>query len=230
MGKMRAKAKFIIFIAAVVGLAFAFRLTPLAKYFTQEGILTFLASIRREWWGPIAFILIYAVGCIVALPGSVLTLAGGAVFGTLWGTIYNVIASNLGSTLAFFTARFLGRDFIKGLVKNGRLAQFDEKIGKSGFKAIFRLRLIPIVPFNGLNFGSGLSSVRYRDYFTGSLLGMLPGTFIYTYFADALLEGVQGSSQKAFLNLAVASSLLILISFLPSIYKKIKEEDAYGKV
>lgn len=214
------KAKFIAFIMAIVGLAFAFRFTPLAKYFTQENILAFLQSVRREWWGPIAFILIYAIGCVVALPGSVLTLTGGAVFGTFLGTIFNVIASNFGSTLAFFTARSLGRDFIKGLLKGGKLAQFDEQVQKSGFKAIFRLRLIPVVPFNGLNFGAGLSSVRYGDYFWGSFLGMLPGTFIYTYFADALLKGAQGANQKAILNMVIASALLIGISFLPSFYKK----------
>ena len=141
-----------------------------------------------------------------------------------------MIASNLGATLAFFAARYLGRDFVKGFLKSGKLAQLDEQIGKSGFKTIFRLRLIPIVPFNGLNFGAGFSAVRYRDYLLASVIGMLPGTFIYTYFADALLKGVQGANQKAFLNLTVAGILLILISFLPSIYKKIKGANSYGSV
>jgi len=78
------------------------------------------------------------------------------------------------------------------------------------------------VPFNGLNFGSGFSSVRFKDYALGTVLGMIPGCFVYTYFADALLSGVTGASQKAFINLAVAGTLLILLSFLPSILKKLK--------
>jgi uncharacterized membrane protein YdjX (TVP38/TMEM64 family) len=192
----------------------------LVIFFTQQNALTFLEAIRGQWWGPVVFVLIYAAACVVALPGWILTLAGGAVFGLLWGTVLNVVASNLGASLAFFTARFLGRDFVKDLMKKGKLAEFDEQINRSGFKTIFRLRLIPLVPFNGLNFGSGLSSVRYRDYFLGSLLGMFPGTFIYTYFASALLEGVQGVHQKAWLNLIFASALLIFISFLPSIVKR----------
>ncbi|MBI2166946.1 MAG: TVP38/TMEM64 family protein [Candidatus Omnitrophica bacterium] len=226
---MDKKIKFAVLVVGLAAVFAIFRWSPAAEWLTKENILGFLGIIRGEWWGPAVFILIYAVGCVVALPGSILTLAGGAVFGTAWGTVYNVVASNLGATLAFLAARTLGRDFVKGFLKGGRLAEFDEAIGRSGFKTIFRLRLIPVVPFNGLNFGAGFSAVRYRDYLTGSFLGMLPATFIYTYFADALLEGVTGAGQKAFLNLALAGALLVLVSFLPSIYKTIKER-TNGKV
>lgn len=224
------KWKFVILVAILIVFAVLFRFTPLSEYLNKEHVLSFLNSIRGNWWGSLVFILIYAVGCVIALPGSILTFAGGAVFGTVWGTVYNVIASNLGATLAFLAARHLGRDFVQGLMKNGKLAKLDKEIEKSGFKTIFRLRLIPIVPFNGLNFGSGFSSVRYRDYFWGSLLGMLPATFIYTYFSDALLQGVATASRQAFINLAFAAVLLIFISFLPAIYRKIKGANSSGKI
>ena len=227
---MNKKMKFFFLFAFLLAVGVGVRFSPLSQFFEKESILAFMQSIRNEWWGPVVFILIYGIGCVFALPGSLLTLAGGAVFGVFWGTVYNVLASNLGASLAFVAARFLGRDFIEGLLKNGKLADFDKEIQRSGFKTIFRLRLIPVVPFNGLNFGSGLLSVKYRDYLSGSFLGMLPGTFIFTYFADALLQGVQGANQKAFLNLCVASILLILISFLPSIYKKLKGANSYGSV
>ncbi len=227
---MNKKMKFFFLFAFLLAVGIGVRFSLLSQFFEKESILAFMQSIRNEWWGPVVFILIYGIGCVFALPGSLLTLAGGAVFGVFWGTVYNVLASNLGASLAFVAARFLGRDFIEGLLKNGKLADFDKEIQRSGFKTIFRLRLIPVVPFNGLNFGSGLSSVKYRDYLLGSFLGMLPGTFIFTYFADALLQGVQGANQKAFLNLCVASILLILISFLPSIYKKLKGANSYGSV
>lgn len=226
---MNKNLKFIVFVFILVLAVVIFRFTPLAQFISKDSILSFLQTIRDEWWGPVVFILIYGVGCVIALPGSLLTLAGGAVFGVFWGTVYNALAANFGASLAFFTARCLGRDFIRGLLKSGKLADFDKGIQNSGFKTIFRLRLIPIVPFNGLNFGAGLSSVKYRDYLAGSFLGMLPGTFIYTYFADALLKGVQGANQKALLNLLIASLLLILGSFLPAIYKRIQGA-RYGKV
>ncbi len=226
---MNKNLKFIIFIFVLALAVAIFRFTPLAQVVSKDNILSFFQTIRHEWWGPAVFILIYGIGCVIALPGSLLTLTGGAVFGVFWGTVYNVLAANFGASLAFFAARYLGRDFIQGILKSGKLADFDKGIQSSGFKTIFRLRLIPVVPFNGLNFGAGLSSVKYRDYFLGSFLGMLPGTFIYTYFADALLQGVQGANQKALLNLLAASALLILISFLPSIYKRIKGA-AHGSV
>lgn len=219
---MNKKRKFITLVFVLILTALLFKLTPLAGFVSKDNILSFLESIKQEWWGPVIFILIYSAGCALALPGSLLTLTGGAVFGTLLGTVYNVLAANLGASLAFFAARYLGRDFIQGFLQSGKLADFDRQIKEAGFKTIFRLRLIPVIPFNGLNFGAGLSSVKYQDYFFGSLLGMLPGTFIYTYFADALLQGVTGANQKALINLLAASALLIFISFFPAIYKKIK--------
>ncbi len=228
MSVMGNKAKFVLLIAILAVTAMLFRWTPMAQYASKESLLSFLQAIRGEWWGSALFIVMYAIGCVLALPGSLLTLAGGAVFGTVGGTVYNVIASNLGATLAFLAARYLGKDFVQGLMKGGKLAKLDEQLGKSGFAMIFRLRLIPVMPFNGLNFGSGFSSIKYKDYLLGSFLGMLPGTFIYTYFADALLQGVKAANRKAFLNLIVACVLLIALSFLPSLYKKLKGAKAHG--
>lgn len=213
--------KFIVLLMIIGGAFFAFRYTSLSQYTQKDRLLDLLTQLRGQWWGPIGFILIYGIGCVLALPGSLLTLCGGAIFGVAWGTIYNILASNLGATLAFFMARYFGRDFISRFMK-GRVEAFDEKVASHGFRFIFTLRLIPLIPFNGLNLGSGLSKIKYRDYLLGSVLGMLPGTFIYTYFADALLKGATGSEKRAYINLIIASSLLILISLVPSIYKKLK--------
>ncbi|ODS32246.1 MAG: hypothetical protein SCARUB_02640 [Candidatus Scalindua rubra] len=222
--------KFAILIIIIAGAFFAFRYTPLSQYTQKETLLDLLSRLREHWWGPVGFIIIYGIGCVFALPGSLLTLCGGAIFGVAWGTFYNILASNLGATLAFLMARYFGRDFVARLMR-GRIESFDEKVVNHGFRFIFTLRLIPLVPFNGLNFGSGLSRIKYRDYLLGSVLGMLPGTFIYTYFADALLGGVTGSRERAFTNLIIASSLLILISLVPTIYKKFRKSKIIeGKV
>ncbi|MHC4183478.1 MAG: TVP38/TMEM64 family protein [Planctomycetota bacterium] len=217
--------KFVILLIIIAGAFFAFRYTSLSQYTQKEALLNLLTRFREHWWGPVGFILIYGVGCVVAFPGSLLTLCGGAIFGVAWGTFYNILASNLGATLAFLMARYFGRDFVSRFMK-GRIESFDEKVATHGFRFIFTLRLIPLVPFNGLNLGSGLSKIKYRDYLLGSVLGMLPGTFIYTYFADALLGGVTGSGKKAMTNLIIASSLLILISLVPTIYKKFRKAKA----
>ncbi len=229
MKDKKAILKFIILLMVIGGAFFAFRYTSLSQYTQKDRLLELLTQLRGHWWGPIGFIFFYGIGCIVALPGSLLTLCGGAIFGVAWGTIYNILASNLGATLAFFMARYFGRDFVSRFTK-GRVEAFDEKVAEHGLRFIFTLRLIPIVPFNGLNLGSGLSKIKYRDYLLGSALGMLPGTFIYTYFADALLKGVTGSGKRAYFNLIIASALLILISFVPSLYKRFKKsKDIAGR-
>lgn len=215
--------KFVILLGIIGGAFFTFRYTSLSQYSKKDTLLSLLTQLRAHWWGPIGFILIYGIGCMVALPGSLLTLCGGAIFGVAKGTAYNVLASNLGATLAFLMARYFGRDFVSRFMK-GRIKAFDEKVASHGFRFIFTLRLIPLVPFNGLNLGSGLSKIKYRDYLLGSVLGMLPGTFIYTYFADALLKGATGSGKRALTNLIIASSLLILISSVPTLYNKFKKQ------
>lgn len=222
MKDKKAILKFVVLLMVIGGAFFAFRYTFLSQYTQKDSLLNLLTQLREHWWGPIGFIFIYGIGCVLALPGSLLTLCGGAIFGVTWGTIYNILASNLGATLAFLMARYFGRDFISRFMK-GRVEAFDEKVASHGFRFIFTLRLIPLIPFNGLNLGSGLSKIKYRDYLLGSVLGMLPGTFIYTYFADALLKGATGSGKRAYINLIIASALLILISFVPSLYKKLKE-------
>jgi uncharacterized membrane protein YdjX (TVP38/TMEM64 family) len=176
--KKRGTKRFILFLLILVMAFLLFRLTSLNNFVQKGNLLIFLSSIKKEWWGPTIFILIYGISCVIALPGLVLTLAGGAIFGTFLGTIYNIIASNIGASLAFFLARFLGQEFVASFLKGGKLASFDDKMAKNGFKTIFRLRLIPVIPFNGLNFGAGFSHIKYRDYLLGSMLGMLPATFI----------------------------------------------------
>jgi len=121
---MNKVTKFVILVTVIAVAGFVIRYTPLSQYFTKEHILTFLESLRGEWWGPIVFIVIYSVGCVVAFPGSVLTLAGGAVFGTVRGTLYNAVASNLGASLAFFAARYLGR---AGLTEEEAKKEYGEK-------------------------------------------------------------------------------------------------------
>lgn len=214
--------KFIALIAVLVFSFFLIRWTPLGQYFVKERLLAFFASLKGHWWGPVVFILIYGAGCVFAFPGSVLTLSGGAIFGVFLGTIYNFTGACLGASLSFFMARHLGREFVSGFLKGGKLSQLDAGIEKNGLKTIFRLRLIPVLPFNALNFASGLSKIKYRDYILGTMGGILPGSFIYTYFASALLGGVQGAGRKAILNLIAASALLIFVSFLPAIIKKLK--------
>ncbi|MBI4641485.1 MAG: TVP38/TMEM64 family protein [Candidatus Tectomicrobia bacterium] len=220
-GKSRAITKFAILVMALLFTFLIVRYTSFGHYTTKEYLLVTFTALKGNRSAPPLFILLYAVGCVVAIPGSILTIVAGGIFGTLWGGIYTVMASNLGAGLAFFMAKLLGREFVESFTR-GRLKAFDEEAAKHGLRVIFTLRLIPLFPFNAINFGAGLSGIRYRDFLIGSIFGMLPGTFIYTYFADSLINGDPASSQKAILHTILSASLLILLSLVPMFYKKLK--------
>jgi uncharacterized membrane protein YdjX (TVP38/TMEM64 family) len=147
--------------------------------------------------GPIAFVVGYAVAVIAFIPGSALTLAGGAVFGVAQGTLLVFVAALLGSTGAFLVARHLARDAIeRRIAGDDRFAAIDREIGGQGRKIVLLLRLSPIFPFNLLNYGLGLTRVSLVDYVTAGV-GMLPGTLLYVYLGSAASQAVAGAGGAA---------------------------------
>lgn len=141
-------------------------------------------------FGPIAFILGYAVAVIAFVPGSALTLAAGTIFGVAKGTALVFVAALLGSTGAFLVARHGARAAIeKRIAGDARFAAIDRAIGTQGRKIVFLLRLSPIFPFNLLNYGLGLTRVRLLDYVIAGV-GMLPGSLLYVYLGSAAGEAL----------------------------------------
>jgi uncharacterized membrane protein YdjX (TVP38/TMEM64 family) len=133
-------------------------------------------------WGPLVFTLGYVVAAVAFVPGSLLTLAAGAIWGIFPGVPYVFIAAVLGSSAAFLVARYVARAAIeRRLVGNARFAAIDRAVGAQGRKFVFLLRLSPVFPFNLLNYALGLTSVRFGDFVIASI-GMLPGTFLYVYY------------------------------------------------
>ncbi len=131
--------------------------------------------------GPFVFILGYAVAVVAFVPGSLLTLAAGAIFGLVEGTIYVFLAATVGATGAFLIARHGARATIERRIEGDpRFAAIDRAIGREGRKIVFLLRLSPVFPFNLLNYSLGLTKVRLGDYLV-ACLGMLPGTLLYVY-------------------------------------------------
>ena len=131
--------------------------------------------------GPIVFVAGYVAATVAFIPGSVLTLAAGAIFGLGQGVLYAMIGATAGSSLAFLLARSVAREAIAQRVAgNPRFAAIDRAVGREGFKIVLLLRLSPVFPFNMLNYGLGLTNVRFVDYVIASV-GMLPGSLLYTY-------------------------------------------------
>jgi uncharacterized membrane protein YdjX (TVP38/TMEM64 family) len=141
-------------------------------------------------WGPLVFVLGYALAVVAFVPGSALTLASGAIFGVTKGTVLVFAAALLGSSAAFLLARHGARAAIeKRIAGDARFAAIDRAIGAQGRKIVFLLRLSPIFPFNLLNYALGLTRVRFSDYVIAGI-GMLPGTLLYVYLGSAAGEVV----------------------------------------
>lgn len=148
-------------------------------------------------WGPVVFIAGYALATVAFIPGSILTLAAGAIFGLVQGTLFVFLGAWIGSALAFLVARYLARSPIeRRLANNSRFSTIDQAVQKQGLKIVFLLRLSPIFPYNLLNYALGLTKIRFSDYLIASI-GMIPGTFLYVYYGKALgsLAAVAGGAQ-----------------------------------
>lgn len=138
-------------------------------------------------WGPVAYIGVYVVGAILLIPGSVLTLAAGAIFGLVRGTALVLVGATLGAAAAFLVARYLARGYVERRISLGRLAAVDRALARNGLRLVFLLRLTPLVPYSLLNYSMGLTGVRFRDFLLGSA-GMLPGTVLYVYYGKVAGE------------------------------------------
>lgn len=172
--------------------------------------------------GPVLFILIYAIGTLFFLPGSVLTLAGGALFGPVLGTFYNLTGATIGATLAFLVARYVASNWVEQKT-GGRLKQLKEGVEGEGWRFVAFLRLVPLFPFNLLNYALGLTRIKLSHYIIASYLCMLPGAMAYTYLGYAGREAVAGGSgviQKGLLALA----LLALVAFLPRLIGRLRQK------
>ncbi|WP_017660242.1 TVP38/TMEM64 family protein [Baaleninema simplex] len=131
-----------------------------------------------------AFILLYIAATVAFLPGSVLTLGAGVVFGVVFGSIYVFIAATLGSTLAFLVGRYIARGWVaKKIAGNPKFAAIDDAVGREGLKIVLLTRLSPVFPYNLLNYAYGLTNVSLKDYVIGAV-GMIPGTVMYVYIGS----------------------------------------------
>ena len=203
---------FLLFIVAAIGLV---RYSPLKDYLTAEALQQFLNTAGI--WAPVVFVLVYAGGVCLFIPGTLLTGLGAAIFGAYWGFVYVWVGAMIGASLAFFIGRFLGRDFAASLIGN-RLGKYDEAIRRNGFATVLYLRLV-YFPFTPMNFGMGLTSVGFRDYLLGTGLGILVGTFIFTFFIGTLKEVWVSGDWGRLLSFKVFFSIALFIGsfFIPKV-------------
>lgn len=182
----------VVTVASVIILS---RFVDVQQAFRQA--LTWISDLGAM--GPLVFVLFYIMACVLLLPGSILTLGAGAVFGVIKGTLIVSIASTAGATCAFLVGRYLARDWVGAhIAGNDRFKAIDEAVGAEGWKVVGLTRLSPIFPFNLLNYAFGLTRVRLQDYVLASWIGMLPGTVLYVYIGSLAGDlAVLGSAERS---------------------------------
>jgi len=224
MPKNRRKAvmKAILLLIFIVAAILLIRFTPIKNYLTAEALGRFLET--AGFWAPLIFILIYTAGVCLFLPGTLLTGLGAAIFGAYWGFLYVWFGAMAGAAAAFFIGRTLGREFASSLIGD-KLKKYDDGIERNGFATVLYLRLV-YFPFTPMNFGMGLTKVHFRDYFFGTGLGIIVGTFIFTFFIGTLKDVWASGNWAELISLKVFFSIALFIFsfFIPKIIKKIKGE------
>ena len=184
----------------------------------------------REWiasfgpWGPLVFGLIYVIAVVAAVPASALTIAAGALFGTITGVILVSIAATAGAGLAFLVARYFAREAVQGwLSKNEKLTKLDRMTEEHGAVIVALTRLVPIFPFNLLNYGFGLTRVRFWTYLFWSWLCMLPGTVLYVAGTDVVVRAVKDRKAPWPVIAAFVAALVVLVFLVRFARRRIKE-------
>ena len=169
---------------------------------------------------PFVFASIYVVATVFFLPGSVLTLLGGALFGPWWGALINLTSATIGAGVAFLISRYLASEWVAKKT-GGSLKKLIEGVESEGWRFVAFVRLVPVFPFNLLNYALGLTKIRFSSYLITSFICMAPGGFAYTYLGYAGKEAVAG--EEGFIQKGlIALALLAVVIFLPRLVKKMR--------
>ena len=226
----------------ILGLAAVALLIVTAKVFNVNVLLKNSLDRIRDLGplGIVAFVLIYVLACILFLPGSVLTLGAGAIFGVVKGSAIVSLASTFGATCAFLVGRYLVRNWVESKIQgNQKFKAVDDAVAKEGWKIVGLTRLSPIFPFNLLNYAYGVTRVTLRDYVLASWIGMMPGTVMYVYIGSlagdvaTLGTGSGGQASNAAqwtIRIVGFISTVVVTIYVTRIAKKVLKEKVQRRI
>jgi uncharacterized membrane protein YdjX (TVP38/TMEM64 family)/rhodanese-related sulfurtransferase len=174
-------------------------------------------------WAPAGFVMIYALSTVLFFSGALLSLAGGALFGPVWGTVWNLAGATLGATIAFLLARSVVADWATRRI-GSRLQRVVDGVTAEGWRFVALTRLVPLIPFNLLNYALGLTGIPLRIYILTSLVCMLPGAIVYTWLGYAGRSVATGDLSALHYGLLGLGGLA-LIAFLPRLWRRVRTPD-----
>lgn len=208
-----------------------FRLTLLTALAGAIGFVGFhrdlfqRAVLERELarfgpWAPLLFVLFYAAATVLFVPGSAFSLAGGALFGPVWGTVWNLTGATFGAALAFLAARYLASDWVAK--RSGeRLDRVMRGVESEGWRFVAFVRLVPLFPFNLLNYALGLTRVGFGVYVLTSAVCMIPGALAYTWLGYAGRQAVTGG-ENIMRDVLIAIGVLAAALLLPRLVRRLR--------
>ncbi len=203
----------LLLLLAGIGLAVAYR--------DQLNIAALTESVRQAGAaGPLIFIVFYTIATVFFLPGSVVTLAGGVLFGPVLGTLYNLTGATIGAVLSFVIARYLAAGWVE-TKSAGRLKQLKQGVEAEGWRFVAFVRLVPFFPFNLLNYTLGLTRIPLLSYTLASFIFMLPGAIAYTYLGYAGREALAGG-EGLIHKILIAVALLAVVGFIPGFIARLR--------
>lgn len=208
--------KSLAFAIAFLILLLLFIFTPLKTVFHASLFKNFIK--QYEGYVEVLFIAIYTGLTVIGIPGTILTIVGGCLFGLWHGTLISIISATLGAFFAFLTARYLLQDFAqRKFSKSKQLTRFQTAVLEQPFSCVLTTRLIPISPFNLVNYLFGLTSINWFDYTFATFIGVIPGSFAYSWIGVSGEEAMNGGDRISFF---LALTFLALLSIIPLIYRR----------
>jgi len=209
-------------------LALAIVLVVAASWLALHGDRLDLLAFEAEagelgLFAPVTHVVLFAMGTILFVPGSLFGLAGGALFGPVWGTLLNLLGASVGATLAFVIARYLAEDRVRQLLDRGRLDRLLAEVEADAWRSVVFVRLVPLFPFNLLNYALGLTRIPLGSYVLASVISMLPGTFAYTWLGYAGRQALARNDAALFYGM-LGLGLLATITFLPRLFRRLRSK------
>lgn len=221
--KKRSMIKGILFIAFIISAIAVVKVTGATRYLEQETLRNAIQGYGTL--APIIYMLIYAIAPALFLPGLPITIVGGILFGPFWGVVYTITSSTVGACVAFLVSRYLAREWVAGKLKSPRWQRLDQDVERHGWKVVAFTRLIPLFPFNLLNYAFGLTKIKFLHYALTTFFTMLPACIAFIVFSSSLLDIIKGKLSSTFV---LGIALIILVSMIPSFYRRYKAKRESG--
>jgi len=209
----RALVRFAVLVVVVAAGFAVLRWTPLADYFTRDGLVAGFDRLSRSPWAPAVFVGLYAVLCPLGVPVTPLVVAGGLVFGVAWGSFYNFFGTLAGAATTYGMGRLLGREFVSHLL-GGRLKRVERLLARTRFWTVVRLRFVPI-PFPLANYAAALAGVPWWLYLSATAMGLAPSVFLYTYFVTLVVRATAEHRGTVVLQAIAVFAGLFALTFVP---------------